>query len=112
GAGGVPGRHPPCTREAVMLVIEILQVVVTIAVLVLVTEKEAARPLLLCTAVGFGTGQVVTALDGSLADSFFRLFVAVFATLAVERWRTRREAPVWAAGGLALVCGLVLGWVA
>ncbi|MFF4210798.1 hypothetical protein ACFYZE_15855 [Streptomyces sp. NPDC001796] len=95
-----------------MLVIEILQVVVTIAVLVMVAERQVARPLLLCTAVGFGTSQIVTALDGSLADSFFRLFVAVFATLAVERWKTQREAPAWAAGGLALVCGLVLGWVA
>lgn len=95
-----------------MLIIETLQVVFTVAVLVLATEKQVANPLLLWTATGFGTSQIITALGGGLADSFFRLFVAVFATIVIDKWRTERGVTTWMAGPAALLSGLLIGWAA
>ncbi|MGW2035305.1 hypothetical protein [Streptomyces sp. NPDC001811] len=95
-----------------MLIVEVLQVVLVIAVLVLATGRQTPNPLLLWTAVGFGTSQVITALDGNLADTFFRLFVAVFATLVMDRWRTGHAVTAWLAGPAALLSGLLIGWVA
>ncbi|MEW2512814.1 hypothetical protein [Streptomyces sp. NPDC046870] len=97
-------------RETAVLIVEILQVVLVIAVLVLATGTRTSNPLLLWTALGFGTGQVIAALDGKLADTFFRLFVAVFATLVLDTWRTERAVTVWLAGPAALLSGLLIGW--
>jgi hypothetical protein len=72
-----------------MLVIETLQV----AVLILTTERQTKTPLLLWTAVGFGTSQTVTALGGGVADAFFRV-------------------TTWLAGPAALLSGLLIGWAA
>jgi hypothetical protein len=93
-----------------MLITEILQVALVIAVLVLATGKQTSNPLLLWTALGFGTSQIITALDGELADTFFRLFVAVFATLVIDTWRTEHTVTVWLAGPAALLSGLLIGW--
>ncbi|MGW2282474.1 hypothetical protein [Streptomyces sp. NPDC001770] len=93
-----------------MLIIEVVQVVFTVAVLVLAADRQAATALSLWTAAGFGASQILSGLDGGLADSFFRLFVAVFATIALDKWRTGHGASTWVAGPAALVAGLVIGW--
>ncbi|MFB7330013.1 hypothetical protein FNH09_19010 [Streptomyces adustus] len=95
-----------------MLIIETLQVVLTVAVLIVATGRQAANPLLLWTAVGFGTGQIVTALGGGLADAFFRLFVAAFAAVTLDKWRTERGVGIAVAGPAALLSGLLIGWAA
>ncbi|MCQ9132290.1 hypothetical protein [Streptomyces hilarionis] len=95
-----------------MLIIETVQVVFVVAVLVLATEKHVANPLLFWTATGFATSQVLSGLDGNLTDGFLRLFVAVFATLVIDEWRTRRAVTPWTAGPAALLSGLLIGWVA
>jgi len=94
-----------------MLVIQILQAVFVVALLVS-DGRPAARPLAGWTAAGFGVSQILTARDVGLADTFFRLCVAVFATVAIDRWRSEHDRPLWFAGVAALLSGLLLGWVA
>ncbi|MER6784086.1 hypothetical protein ABT330_05410 [Streptomyces sp. NPDC000658] len=93
-----------------MLVVETLQVVFIVAVLVLSTEKQVVNPLLLWTGAGFGTSQIITAPGAGLADGFLRLFVAVFAAIAIDKWRTGRGVTLWTAGPAALLSGLLIGW--
>jgi hypothetical protein len=94
-----------------MLAIEIVQAVF-VAALVVTDGRFAAKPLAVWTAVGFTASQIITGRDDGLADSFFRLCIAVFATIAIDRWTSEHDRPLWFAGTAALLSGLLIGWVA
>jgi hypothetical protein len=94
-----------------MLIVEIVQAVFVVALLV-TDGRSAAKPLAVWTAVGFTVSQILTGRDDGLADIFFRLCIAVFATIAIDRWRSEHDRPLWFAGAAALLSGLLIGWVA
>ncbi|MEU8951723.1 hypothetical protein [Streptomyces sp. NPDC048489] len=94
-----------------MLIVEILQALLAMGLLA-AAGMRPAYPLLVWTAVGFGTTQILSALDGSLGDSFFRAFACVGAAAIIDRARVKDTLPVpaWTAGPAALLCGLLIGW--
>ncbi|MGW2964981.1 hypothetical protein ACWDGI_41950 [Streptomyces sp. NPDC001220] len=94
-----------------MLIIEVVQAVFIMALLV-TDGRSAMKPLAVWTAVGFTASQILTGRDDGLADIFFRLCIAVFATIAIDRWRSEQERPLWLAGAACLLSGVLIGWVA
>ena len=62
--------------------------------------------------MGFIASKILTGRDVGLADTFFRLCIAVFATIAIDRWSSEHDRPLWFAGTAALLSGLLVGWVA